>query len=139
MFCRRRNIKGTETVQCVFDNKEDLEEWGSLLKSVIEKTEELQIDHWDAEKKSISNMIELLEKKTFSYTYGADKDKLVLTWFPSTIFTLANAFFSLVTIQSALTTKYRNEGNKALKKYKELFSLLEKLNALPDKAIVSLK
>lgn len=138
MYCRRKNIRGNETVQCVFDDDKDLEEWISLLKSVIEKVEDLP-GEWKMEKEDIANMVDLLEKKTFRYTSGSEKGKIVMTWFPNTIITLASAFFSLLAIQSVWTTKCLDDYNKTLKKYKELFSLLEKLNALPDKAIVSLK
>ena len=145
MYCRRKNIRGNETVQCVFDDDKDLEEWISLLKSVIEKVEDLP-GEWKMEKEDIASMVDLLEKKTFLYTSGSEKGKIVMTWFPNTIITLASAFFSLLAIQSVWTTKCLNDYtkclddyNKTLKKYKELFSLLEKLNALLDKAIVSLK
>lgn len=138
MYCRRKNIRGDETVQCVFDDDKDLEEWISLLKSVIEKVEDLP-GEWKMEKEDIANMVDLLKKKTFRYTSGSEKGKIVMTWFPNTIITLASAFFSLLAIQSVWTTKCLDDYNKTLKKYKELFSLLEKLKALPDKAIVSLK
>ena len=138
MYCRRKNIRGNETVQCVFDDDKDLEEWISLLKSVIEKVEDLP-DERKMEKEDIANMVDLLEKKTFRYTSGSDKGKIVVTWFPNTVITLASAFFSLLAIQSVWTTKCLDDYNKTLKKYKELFSFLKKLNALPDKAIVSLK
>ena len=145
MYCRRKNIRGNETVQCVFDNDEDLEEWISLLKSVIEKIEDLP-DERKMEKEDIANMVDLLEKKMFRYTSGSEKGKIVMTWFPNTIITLVSAFFSLLIIQSVWTTKCLNDYTKCLddytkilKKYKELFSFLKKLNALPDKAIVSLK
>lgn len=145
MYCRRKNIRGNETVQCVFDDDEDLEEWISLLKSVIEKIEDLPEER-KMEKEDIANMVDLLEKKTFRYTSGSEKGKIVMTWFPNSIITLVSAFFSLLIIQSVWTTKCLNDYakclddyTKILKKYKELFSFLKKLNALPDKAIVSLK